>query len=150
MSVRISRGPTDDPAVVALRDCLEGYVRTHSGASAELYRRSPASIAVRVVDPGFAGTNRLDRHGVLWHYLAERVPDEVMDELGVLLTVTPAEAKTTIGSLEFDDPYLAGAGLGLVMNGASPGVTPASLIPTTDGGLSITGAPPAGPGPTTP
>lgn len=133
MSVRITRDPAD-AAVVAVRDCLAGYVATHPGASADLYRRGTLNIAVRVVDPGFAGTERLDRHGRLWHYLADRLPDEVMQEVGVLLTVTPAEAKTVIGSLEFDDPYLATTGIGLSI----------ATQPTSAGSLFNRAAPPAG------
>jgi len=93
-----------DSAVDEVKAALEtGYGRTHPKAKIEVYRYNSASIRIRIIDPEFAGCDRVDRQERLWP-LIEGLPEDVRSDISVLLLITPQEKKTSLMSQEFDDP----------------------------------------------
>ncbi len=82
---------------------LEKYAKNHPRARIEAYRHNNVSVRIRVVDPDFKGVGRADREDDLWKLLND-LPEEVVAEISLLIMVTPAEAKKSFASMEFDDP----------------------------------------------
>ncbi|MBI3412303.1 MAG: hypothetical protein HY040_28625 [Planctomycetes bacterium] len=80
------------------------YGADHPKAVIEAYRHGRRSIRVRVVDPDLGGVHVTKRIDPLWEILKEHVPDEVREDIDVLLPITPKEAKTSAMSMEFDNP----------------------------------------------
>jgi hypothetical protein len=93
-----------DAEVQALKDALDAYEAEHPGAEAALYRHNPGSIRLRVIDRRFEGTTKSRRHADLWDFLATRVPEDILADVSLVLTVAPAELKNSFANFEFDDP----------------------------------------------
>ena len=95
----------EDKVLYAVRDALAHYEQKHPAASAELYRYSPASIRVRVVDPGFDGLSIKPRDRRVAEVIEPLLDDDVMGTITQLLCVTPKEmAGLDFLSHEFDHP----------------------------------------------
>lgn len=94
----------NDTNVDAIRKALDDYEQQHQGASAALYRQNPGSIRVRIIDPRFAKMSRSARHDVTWNFLAERIGDDCMSELSLLLLLSPNEVDTSLMNAEFENP----------------------------------------------
>jgi stress-induced morphogen len=86
---------------------LEDYAAAHPRAQIEAYRHGSVSIRIRIIDPTFKGQSRAQREEDLWAIL-ERLPDDVVAEISLLLLYTPEEAKKSFASAEFDDPIPSG------------------------------------------
>lgn len=99
----IVHGATDE-AVQALKDALDAYEDAHPGADASLYRQNNASIRLRVIDRRFEGMPKSRRHTDVWRFLADRVPEDTLADVSVLLTVAPAELRDSLANLEFERP----------------------------------------------
>jgi hypothetical protein len=56
--------------------------------------------------PDFKNQSRADRHDTLWTYI-DKLPDELRQDISVLLPVTPVESKKSRLSQEFDESALA-------------------------------------------
>lgn len=88
-------------------DCIAGrlaeYERQHPQASAVIYRQNPVSVRIRVIDPRFAGVDRIDREEEIWRHL-EALPEEVLADVTMLLALTPAEADKSFANYEFEHP----------------------------------------------
>lgn len=93
-----------DKCVLSLQQALDEYESEHPGADASLYRQNPGSVRVRIVDDRFAGMTRSRRHDHVWEFLSERVSNDVMAEVSVLILLPTAELKTSLANLEFEDP----------------------------------------------
>jgi hypothetical protein len=93
-----------DDNLVAVRDCLEQFCLEHPDTTVELYRHNPMSIRVRIVNAAYRDIDVTERHGAAWQYLADRLPVDALEEISILLTLTPEEVSREIGSLDFDDP----------------------------------------------
>lgn len=102
MSVQVVHGKKDK-GVRAFAATLGEYARQHPEARIELYRHSIGLIRIRVVDPAFKGLRWGDRDHEVWP-LIERLPLDTMNELGMLILVTPDEVQKWPGSVEFDNP----------------------------------------------
>ena len=102
MSRRTRNGPADRD-VQSLLEALEPYEQAHPRADIEVYRLSPHSLRIRVIDPDFKGMDWVDRDDALWAYL-ERAPDEVQSQITFLLLLKPEETKTSFANMEFENP----------------------------------------------
>lgn len=79
-----------DPYVQVISEALERYEQENAGSSCAVYRYNPGCIRVRIIDPGFAGKSRGERHDYALSYL-KQVPDDVFAEITVLACLEPGE-----------------------------------------------------------
>jgi len=84
------------------------YVKEHPGAKAELYRQNTASIRIRIADQRFAKMSKGKRHDLAWDFLAARLDEDTMQEISVLLLISPTELDSSFMSFEFDHPVKSG------------------------------------------
>ena len=86
----------------ALKAVFPGLARN---TGAVVYRYNPVSIRVRVIDPQFKGMSMAQREALIDRALAQ-LPRTVIDDITLLLALTPEEADDTgqLLSHEFDDP----------------------------------------------
>ena len=107
MSV-MSRGTLDSLQQI-LQAKLDEYESDHPGSTAYFYRQNSVSIRVKIIDPQFAGLNEIERERIADQYL-DQLPDEVAEDITLLLLFTPAEIREprlspkSLTNLEFDDP----------------------------------------------
>lgn len=99
----VVRGKSD-AYVRAFKRALIEYEKAHVGAQAELYRQNTASIRIRIIDKRFAKMSKTERHSEVWDFLSERLDDDTLQELSVLLPLAPSETEASLMSLEFDHP----------------------------------------------
>jgi hypothetical protein len=98
------RATRADKHVRRIADLLEReYLPKHPKAKMDVYRYNSACIRIRVMDPGFRGTDLADRDPPLWTIL-DSLPDETFTQISLLLLLTPKEAKTSGVNVEFEDP----------------------------------------------
>jgi len=93
-----------DDAVESVANVLGEFEQTHSSAESYVYRYNPAAIRVKIVDPVFHGRSKGERHDYALRFL-DRLPDEVMSQVSVLLCLEPGESSML--DLEFVDPTRA-------------------------------------------
>lgn len=79
-----------DPAVVTLAAALQRYNEKHPAATCAIYRYNPAAIRIKIVDPAFHGQSKGDRHDYALGFF-EDVPEDVLEELTMLLCLAPGE-----------------------------------------------------------
>ena len=103
----ITRGPTDE-LLLQLKGALDAYERDNPTAIATLYRQNSASIRVRIVDDGFIGLSRGERQKRVWGFLSDRVPQDDLEEVSVLLLISQAEQNSSFLNSEFNDPVSSG------------------------------------------
>jgi hypothetical protein len=94
---------TVDVDVQSVLDVLEAYKADHPKAKIGAYRRNNVSIRIRIIDPGFAGMDLVERDNLAWQYI-ERLSDDVQSQITMLVLVTPAETKTSFANMEYEDP----------------------------------------------
>ena len=96
--------PVSSPVdtVQILRDYLDRYEATHPGSRGSTYRRNWASIHARIIDPGFRGMDRVQRDDSVWETLSQ-LPEEVHQELTVLLLLTEEELSKSFANMDFDN-----------------------------------------------
>ncbi len=99
----IVRGPTDE-LVLSVQKALNAYEEQHPGAVATLYRQNSGSIRVRIVDERFSGRSKAQRHHEVVKYIADRLGGDDIQEISVLLLLSPSELSTSFMNAEFDDP----------------------------------------------
>jgi stress-induced morphogen len=102
MAITIRRGDTDT-TIKKIVDVLRDYEADHPRAQIELYRQNPVSVRVRILDPDFAGTNKVERSKTVWKYL-DRLSDEEQSDISSLLLLVPDETKMSFANFEFEDP----------------------------------------------
>jgi hypothetical protein len=108
MAVKLFRGrrSKNDLALAAIIDRLEAYEKDHPKSKIDLYRHSPYTIHVRILDPDFQGKHYAQRNDDVWKYL-DPLDEEITAEIGQLLCITPAEQATSGGNLGFENPHPA-------------------------------------------
>ena len=102
MSIKIPRGETDgilDRIIEALRT----YESDHPRAAIDLYRQNSVSVRIRIIDPDFAGQNKVDRNKTTWKYL-DALGDDIQSDISTLILLTPEEKQKSLANLEFEDP----------------------------------------------
>jgi len=84
---------------------VEEFLRSRGFPDVECYQREGYDflMRLRVTDPRFRGLNRVDRAALVEEELA-KLPDDLQASISMLVLVTPEERKTSLHSLEFDDP----------------------------------------------
>ena len=92
-----------DPILRQIANALGEYDKTHSQAQIETYRQNSVSVRIRVLNPEFAGRSRTQREEEIWALL-NKLPEETLAEISLLLLLTPVEAKNSFANSEFDDP----------------------------------------------
>jgi hypothetical protein len=103
----IMRGP-HDALIDKLKGVLEEYERQHPGASATFYRNDdspvhPGPIRIRIVDDRFAKWPKPQRHDDAWNFISDRLSDDDLQEVSVLLLLSQAEQRSSLMNFEFDD-----------------------------------------------
>ena len=92
-----------DPILIAIADALTAYEKAHPRADIVIYRQNSVSARVRIVDPELAGISKADRHDLVWKYL-DSLPDEILNDVSVLLLLAPEETGVSLANLDFDHP----------------------------------------------
>jgi stress-induced morphogen len=93
-----------DTRLSKVEKALEAYREDHSRAETKAYRQNSASIRVRVVDSGFKRFNKATRHEKVWKFLEDRLSQDVLSDITMLLLLTPEEMKDSFANIEFDNP----------------------------------------------
>jgi stress-induced morphogen len=97
------RGTTDnDLALREILDALNAYETQFPGSRADVYRRNPGAIRVRIVDDRFAGMSKSRRHDEAWDFLAARINEDHMAELSSLTLVPSGELHSSLANIEFE------------------------------------------------
>lgn len=102
MAINIPRGKKDkviEKVIAALRN----YAKASPGAQIDVYRQSPVSVRIRIIDPAFVGLGKAVRHEKAWHFL-EQLPEEVQGDISMLVLLSPEETQMSLSNIEFDDP----------------------------------------------
>jgi stress-induced morphogen len=100
--IRLLHGTLDD-ALASIQSRLEQYQQAHPEAEITLYRRGGFSVRIRVIDPTFEGMTRPDRHREIWTVL-RGLPEQISNQLGILIPVAPSEVSTSGTLREFGPP----------------------------------------------
>jgi stress-induced morphogen len=87
--------------LLAFKEALSEFEKQHPHARIDLYQRNGLTVRVRVIDPCFAGLRRSERHDLVWEHL-EKVPDDVVGRITMLVAVTQKELKDSYGNMEFE------------------------------------------------
>ena len=74
-------------------------------AAVDAYRYNSVSIRVRILDTAFEGKNRVQRESLVLPVI-RRLPQEIQDDITILLLLTPTEHrnKESMLDLEFEHP----------------------------------------------
>jgi len=102
MSINIPRGESDE-VIDRIVEALRAYEADHPNARIDLYRQNSVSVRVRIIDPAFAGRNKIERSTEAWKYL-NSLPDDVQSDLSTVILLTPEETERSFANLEFEDP----------------------------------------------
>lgn len=84
---------------------VEEFLKSRGFAEVECYQPEGYDLLLRlrVTDPRFKGQGRVNRAELVENEL-EKLPDDLQASITTLVLVTPDERKTSLLSLEFDDP----------------------------------------------
>ena len=104
---RIDTSQHPDPAVQCVLNALKPYEDQHPNAEIVAYRQNSVSIRIRIVDPDFQGADRVEREKAVWPFL-ERLPDDVLADITILLLITPDEAGKSFANHDFENPLPSG------------------------------------------
>lgn len=102
MSIHIPRGKSDE-VIDRIVEVLHAYEADHPSAQIDLYRQNSVSVRLRIIDPAFAGQNKIERSKEAWKYL-NLLPDEVQSDLSTVILLAPEETKMSFANFEFEDP----------------------------------------------
>jgi hypothetical protein len=102
MAVKL-RVKRPDPILRQIVKVLGEYEAAHPQAEVEAYRHNAVSVRIRVLNPEFAGRTRAEREEEIWAKL-NKLPEETLAEISLLLLLTPEEAQRSFANSEFDDP----------------------------------------------
>jgi stress-induced morphogen len=102
MAIKIPRGDSD-PIIDRIVEALRAYETDHPRSQIDIYRQNSVSVRVRIIDPDFAGRNRVDRSNIVWRYL-DGVPEEIVSDISTLILLVPEEKEMSFANYEFDDP----------------------------------------------
>jgi hypothetical protein len=87
----------------AIRDSLSEHKKAHASAKIDIQRRNSVSIRIRISDPDSNGLDLVERDNQLWR-IVEKLPEDVLSQISLLLLLTPKEAKKSLADLEFVRP----------------------------------------------
>jgi hypothetical protein len=92
-----------DAEIARIRTVLAEYQNDHPNAKIDVQRQNNVSVRVRVIDPDFKGMDRVDRDNLMWTFL-DRLPEEVISNITMVLLLTPREAPKSLANMEFENP----------------------------------------------
>jgi stress-induced morphogen len=101
MAKRLNKA--SDSVVSRIEDALKKYGVQHTRAAINVYRQNSAAIRIRIIDPDFSGLDLVERDTRLWRILDE-LPEEVLNEITLLLLLTPEEVGSSFANHEFENP----------------------------------------------
>lgn len=87
----------------AIRKALAPFLAKHPKAQLDMYRRNQYALRLRIIDSAFEGMDLVERDTVIREYL-DSLPDDVMDDLTMIVLVTPKETATSIANFDYDNP----------------------------------------------
>jgi len=93
---------TDRHVTQIVKALRRAYGAAHPKAVIEAYMVDWGIIRVRVTDPDFEGKSDKEREDPIWAVL-QTLPAEALQELHVLILITPGERKRSPGSALFDN-----------------------------------------------
>jgi stress-induced morphogen len=96
---------TDDVQLI-LQLLEREYQASHRHAKIDAYRQNAASIRVRIVDPDFEGSNRVERNRRI-SQLLQQLSEHVESQITQLLLLKPEVTKISFANLEFNHPVPA-------------------------------------------
>jgi hypothetical protein len=102
MSIKI-RGNRSDAILHEITDALHEYDKNPPKAKIELYRQNSVSVRIRILNPEFDGRSRGQREEEVWAIL-NKLPEETLAEISLLLLLTPNEAKSSFANIDFEEP----------------------------------------------
>lgn len=102
MSINIPYGQSDE-VIEQIRRVLAAYQADHLEARIDIYRQNSVSVRIRIVDPSFTSYAQSGRHDRVWSYL-ERLPEEVVSEISLLVLLTPEEQEGSLANIVFEEP----------------------------------------------
>jgi len=98
------RGPEKtDNDMKKIQDALSEHKKAHPEAEIDIQRKNSVSIRIRITDPDFKGFDLVERDNQLWKIL-EKLPEEVLSQISLLLLFTPEEKKKSLANSEFERP----------------------------------------------
>ena len=92
------------PPIKDVETALKPYLERHPNAQLDSYSQNSVSIRIRVIDPDFDGLDRGKRHDLIWDYLEKALPEHLIQQVTVLLLLTPDETDTSYSNMDFEDP----------------------------------------------
>ena len=95
---------TGDKLVEKVKHILDRYEQEHPGARATVYRQNSVSIRIRIVDEAFSNMSKGARHDLVWNFISDKLDDEEVQDVSMLLLLSPKEQARSFMSEEFDDP----------------------------------------------
>lgn len=100
----VKKRQREDAYVRRLREELaKVYKAKHPRAQIDVKRTYPLCVRVRILDPDFARKDRVDRDDMAWEAI-HALPEEWWNQLDMVLTFTPREAKTSLmNRFEFEE-----------------------------------------------
>jgi hypothetical protein len=102
MGIQVRRGASDE-TIEKIIDALRGFEKDHPQAVIDLYRQSPVSVRIRVIEPSFSKLSRVERSILTWRYL-DHLPDEAHGDISSMILLAPNETKTSFANYEFEEP----------------------------------------------
>ena len=99
-----ARTRTQNPPIPEISVALKPYLDAHPNAKLDSYAQNSVSIRIRVIDPDFRDVNRADRYDLIWDFLEEKLPEHLIQQITVLLLLTPDEVETSFANMDFEDP----------------------------------------------
>lgn len=81
---------------------IEKILKPHF-ANVQAYRYNPVSIRVRIVDDRFQGKSNPERDDMV-EPLLRQLPQEIQDDITILLLLTEEETRTRMMNVEFENP----------------------------------------------
>ena len=92
-----------DSQVQQVEAVLAEYKKSHPNSRIKARRQNSVSIRVRIIDPDFEGTDRVDREPAVWTAL-NTLPEDIFTSITMLLLLAPKEVESSLANLEFNDP----------------------------------------------
>jgi stress-induced morphogen len=99
----VTRGLRDE-LLERVKSVLDLYEQAHPNSAASLYRQNSASVRIRIVDDRFRGLSAGDRHDRVWDFISNRLSEDDIQEISVLLLLAPEEQSSSFLNAEFNDP----------------------------------------------
>jgi stress-induced morphogen len=93
----------NDRAVKKIQDALSEHKQADPDAEIDIHRHNSVSIRIRITDPDFKGSDLVERDNQLWKIL-EKLPEDVLSQISLLLLFTPEERKKSLANAEFERP----------------------------------------------